>query len=163
MSYETKSCKRCNGTGEEYRPELQCNDGPWLDCIGCHGYGFVQSDWSMRHATALLKESYQVGWPRLFKGDVEYHDMRALAERDARLPFVWMLRETGSSIILPDEDISKREIDHCMSVWRVFIKAQDEDCRLYWWDGVKLHRIADKEVLTALLANSATPADEQAA
>jgi hypothetical protein len=150
-SYEPKKCKRCGGTGEEYRPDLQCNDGPWLDCIGCMGYGFEQTEESHRHFIAILGEAWRVGWPKIFRGDVEYHDMRALAERDPRLPFAWMLRETGSSIILPNEEAGARDPAHVFAVNRSFINAQDDDARLYWWDGRRLHHITRKAALIDLV------------
>ena len=131
QKYNVKACKRCTGTGEEYRPDLPCSDGPWLDCLGCHGYGFEQSEASTRHCTALLAESWRTGWPEFFRADVEYHDMTALAERNPNLPFVWMLRQMGSTILFTE--ITSIEV--CL----ILIRAQDAECRFYYWDGTALH------------------------
>jgi hypothetical protein len=160
---DVKACKRCDGSGEEYRPEFQCNDGPWLDCIGCHGYGFEQSEWSLRHCAALLGESWRVGWPAIFRGDVEYHDMRELCDRDARKPFAWILRETGSTILLPDYMAEHpRDARAAFDVCRSVIRAQDDDARCYFWDGRALQATtADR--LVERLAAEMLPAEEHAA
>ncbi len=133
-------CKACNGTGEQFKPWLQCNAGPWLDCDACLGYGFETAAHSIRHFRALQAESAAVGWPAIYRGDLEYHDMRELAERDARLPFAWMLRETGTSMITPHEDAA-RNPEYGFAVCASFVNAQGPDCRLYWWDGYTLHRV----------------------
>ena len=138
---EPKPCKRCDGTGEEYRPDLHYSDGPWAPCIGCHGYGFQQSDDSMRHATAILAAYWRDGWPTHYRADVEVHDMNALAERDPDLPFAWATRETGSVLIFPEDMPPSGFTDD-------FVRRDmvNENHRFYWWDGSCLVQRSGAEV-----------------
>jgi hypothetical protein len=155
---DVKPCARCGGAGEEYRPELRCSDGPWVDCVGCHGYGFAQSDESLRHCAAILGESWRVGWPQIFRGDVEYHDMRELCDRDAARPFAWLLRSTGSTLLLPDDMAEyRRDVRHALNVCADVIRAQDSDTRLYWWDGRTLRAVASAEELIARMRDAMAP------
>lgn len=155
---DVSKCQRCKGAGEEYRPELHLSDGPWTDCIACYGYGFEQTAESMRHFSALLCEAWRWDLPRYFKGDVECHDMRELADRDPSKPFGWLLRQTGSCLVVPEQWADSR-----VSLTSYLdARGHDAGTRVYWWDGATL-QLVDFETLQIKMLSHIWPEVRDAA
>lgn len=150
-SMDPLPCKRCGGMGEEYRIDLDSySDGPWAPCIGCHGYGIEQSEESLRHCAAVLAAYWRDGWPTCYRADVEVHDMEALCDRSPDLPFAWITRETGSTLIL---------LEHCFPStaelgggwWKSPVQfisdlTREGTHRFYWWNGSTLKQHTGEEL-----------------
>jgi hypothetical protein len=95
----------------------------------------------MRHYKAFLRESKKVGWPTRYGTDLIKHDKRELTYRSPDLPVGWILRESGTHIIFPENEVdnSSRPGHQWVSIAKNSFGL--ENARFYAWDGVSLREM----------------------
>lgn len=90
---------------------------------------------------ALKTRAAELCLPRSFKTDLTKHDRAALADRDPAEPFGWVLYEHGTHLVWDASacpkttSFGREEILHC-----------------HFWDGVRLHSVANLAALEERLA-----------
>jgi hypothetical protein len=92
----------------------------------------------MPHFDAIVAEAERVGWPRDYRADLFVHDRAALDKREPSVPFLWVLRDSGSSLFFVGErdGVGHDAAHFATSVPEIFGAPS---CRLYTWDGTRLH------------------------
>lgn len=133
-------CSTCDGDGEVWS-HRDYDGSNWRECEACDGTGVVLDTWHRRAYHAISQEAGAVGWPTSYSEDLTVHDRRTCAERDASVPFAWILRECGTHIIAADADGAKL-ILNCFAPGSWGDKA-----RYYTWDGRRLREVADYKAL----------------
>jgi hypothetical protein len=90
---------------------------------------------------AIVAEAKRVGWPVDYRGDLFQHDRDALAVVPAAVPFLWVLRESGTHLYLATPE----DIDGARhKAWQV-PSWMGTGCRFYTWDGFALRSHCDAE------------------
>lgn len=91
----------------------------------------------MRHYKAMLAESKKVGWPSAYEGDLTKHDKRELTYRSPDLPVGWILRDSGTHLVMPEKLSDGRAPG--VAYYRMMKQSfGTENCRFYAWDGTVL-------------------------
>lgn len=94
----------------------------------------------MRHYKALVAEAKRVGWPTSYAEDLTKHDQRSCCYRDPRLPFGWILRESGTHFVPAESAVDKRPPGSAYAdIMRGSYASVEGSCKFYIWDGVSLH------------------------
>ena len=78
----------------------------------------------------LLAISTAVGWPEIYKDDLLVHDKVALTDLPTDICFAWALRDTGTHLIVCEDDFA--------SDWADAINHYEKRHRWFWWDGKTL-------------------------
>jgi hypothetical protein len=103
----------------------------------------------MRHYKALVATSKKVGWPKNYGTDLTTHDKKALTYRLPDLPFGWILRESGTYMVFPEQTVSvtsdrNAPPSHWVSSMRKNYEDIDAHYKFYVWDGLALiHKTPD--------------------
>ena len=97
---------------------------------------------------ALLAESDRTGWPVVFRTDLTEHDRATLTRRSPADSFAWVLSRHATYLVYP----SRRPIDgaghYAQDMPAICAQAFGRDnCRWYWWDGVRLLDVGSPEAL----------------
>lgn len=103
----------------------------------------------MPHYAALLAESERTGWPLAFRNDLLVHDLAFCQATSEGNPFLWVLRDSGTHVILP----SAADDTFARQGW--LIPSQLErafgGCRFYAWDGRALIPLAGPDAASEFL------------
>jgi hypothetical protein len=97
----------------------------------------------MRHYKALVAMSKKVGWPTAYHADLTTHDKKSLTFRMPDLPFGWILRESGTYMIFPEQTVSvtsdrNAPPSHWVSSMRKNYDDINAHYKFYVWDGLAL-------------------------
>jgi len=92
----------------------------------------------MRHYKALLKESKKTGLPTDYVADLTEHDKRSLTHRDPKLPFGWLLRDSGTNLVFPESLFDKETPGAFVDMVSRSYSSSTGTMAFYAWDGVSL-------------------------
>lgn len=107
---------------------------------------------------AIVAEADRVGWPTSHRAhDLETVD-KALIEKHPGQPFAWILRDGGTHFATPGiRGNWSTSADHFpLSVASAF---GHENCRFYWWDGLRLIKLRTAVELSARLKKATADMD----
>jgi hypothetical protein len=103
----------------------------------------------MRHYKALVAMSKKIGWPTAYQTDLTNHDKKSLTYRLPELPFGWILRESGTYMVHPEEGVSvsddrRAPPSHMIKSMKQSYGDDQTHYKFYVWDGVALiHKSAE--------------------
>jgi hypothetical protein len=86
-----------------------------------------------------VAEAERVGWPVQYRCDLYVHDREYLNQLDPSIPFVWILRESGTHLndVTYVDGVGHDAVHFAESVPRIFTP---HECLIYTWDGRYLHK-----------------------
>jgi len=109
------------------------------------------------HYAALVAKAAEIGWPTSFATDLTTHDRATLERRSPALPFLWVLRASGTQLVLPStgpiDGVGHRAWEVPAFIANAFGAA---DCLWFWWNGSALERIADAKEAARRLRDAVT-------
>jgi hypothetical protein len=88
----------------------------------------------------MLQIAEELGWPELYKDDLYKHDKEDIQEILPNEPFVWMIRETGTTLIRLGSYSNYLKIKDCHKAWGDdAYRPVARNLRWYAWDGEAFH------------------------
>jgi len=141
-------CSKCDGDGEIWTP-VEYDGSHFRECENCDGTGVELDPYHRRAYLAISQEAGAVGWPMHYREDLTVHDRGLCEKTDPSMPFAWILRESGTHLMVIDADPADRSGNTVHGLIRNCFGpgSWGDAARFYKWDGHKLREVENHEAL----------------
>lgn len=89
---------------------------------------------------ALWEKASEIGWPVYHELDLTEKDALICAEMGSDEPFLWILREAGTTLLRPSTTLDPLVVQS-----RLYGLERARTCLFFWWNGDRLEELSDAE------------------